>query len=153
MIRGNPLAQVLRAFGENSPAGELVPAQPSEVSAQPSEQDQTYADPSEQATYQKLYEYNLGLTGDKARSHAGPASTSESPLEALNALRTMDPAQLQGMLAAGFAAAQNASQHQKPAAAPASVLGEPRPARKAHFWFWLVIALSAGSIIASFAIK
>jgi hypothetical protein len=82
MIQANPVAQVLRAFGENSPASGLVPAQPSEP-------DQTYTDPSEQATYQELYEYNLGLTSDKARSSAGQAPNLASPLEALRGSATL----------------------------------------------------------------
>ncbi len=138
MIQGNPVAQVLRAFGENSPASGLVPAQPSEP-------ERTSTDPSEQATYQKLYEYNLGLTGDKARASAGQAPNLASPLEAL---RTMDPAQLQAILASGFAAAQK-----KSAAVPESIASERPPSKKLHYLFWLVIALSAGAIIASLTMK
>jgi hypothetical protein len=138
MIQGNPVAQVLRAFGENSPASGLVPAQPSEP-------EQTYTDPSEQATYQKLYEYNLGLTGDKARSSAGQAPNLASPLEAL---RTMDPAQLQAILASGFAAAQK-----KSAAVPESIAGERQASKKPYYLVWLLTAVSAGAIIASLAIR
>jgi hypothetical protein len=111
--------------------------------AQPSEPEQSYTDPSEQATYQKLYEYNLGLTGDKARSSAGQALNLASPLEAL---RTMDPAQLQAILASGFAAAQKN-------VVPESIAGERQPSKKLHYLFWLVIALSAGAVIASLTMK
>jgi hypothetical protein len=46
-----------------------------------------------------------------------------------------------------------ASAHKKSAAAPASTPGEHPPAKKPHILFWLVMALSAGAIVASLAIK
>jgi heat shock protein HtpX len=136
MIRANPTAQLIRGFAQKSAMSGSLPA--------PTE-GQTYSDATEEAAYKKLYEYNLGLTGDKVRSQAGQGFNLESPLEAL---KTMDPAQLQAILAAGFAAAQK-----KPATVRESAAGEPHSAKKSHYWFWLVMALSAGAIVASFAIR
>ena len=140
LIQANPAAQVLRAFGENLRAGGLDPEQPSEP-------EQTYTDPSEQATYQKLYEYNLGLTGDE-RASAGQVGKLTSPPEALEAVRRMEPAQMQAILTAGFAASQK-----KSAAVPERIASERQPSKKLQYLFWLVIALSAGAIIASVTMK
>jgi hypothetical protein len=71
-----------------------------------------------------------------------------SPLEALEAVGTMDPAQLRAILTAGFAAAQK-----KSAAVHESIASERQPSKKLHYLFWLVIALSAGAIIAALAIR
>jgi hypothetical protein len=142
IIRANPVDQLTREIGENPLLRALIPAQPSE-------QEQTYTDPSEQAEYQKLYEYNMGLTRDKAGLSAGRAPNLESPLAALESLKQMDPAQLQAILAAGMAA----SARKKPTATSESVDGEPRPAKKPHYLFWFVIILSAAAIIAAQAIK
>jgi hypothetical protein len=75
---------------------------------------------------------------------------SGSPLQSL--LRgqptTIDSAQIQAALALGMA-----SMNKKAAAAPKGVPGEQTAPKKFHYLFWLVIALSAGAIIASFAIK
>jgi hypothetical protein len=47
-----------------------------------------------------------------------------------------------------------ASMNRKAAAAALkSVPGQQTPPKKFHYLFWLVIALSAGAIVASFAIK
>ena len=64
MIQANPAAGLLRQFGVSPEAGGSSPA--------PTE-GKTYSDATEESTYQKLYEYNLGLTGDTARSSAAPA--------------------------------------------------------------------------------
>jgi hypothetical protein len=142
LLKANPVEQMRRELGENSPLSGLIPSQPSEP-------EQPYTDPSEQAEYQKLYEYNLGLTGDKARLSAGQMPNLASPVEAL---RTIDPAQLQALLARGFAAGQLAA-GKKPAVASENLASTGRPAKKHHYLFWLVIALSAGAVLASFAIK
>ena len=133
-------SQLMRAFGANPPESGPDPAQPSADPAQPSAENQTYDNPSDQAAYQKLYEYNMRFTGDK----------SESPLQSL--LRgqptKIDPAQIQAALALGMA-----SMNRNAAAAPKSVPGQQTAPKKFHYLFWLVIALSAGAIVASFAIK
>ncbi len=61
---------------------------------------------------------------------------------------TIDPARIQAALALGMA-----SMNRKAAAAAKSVPGEQPAPKKFHYLFWLVIALSAGAIVASFAIK
>ncbi|MGA8060224.1 MAG: hypothetical protein WB999_18405, partial [Candidatus Binataceae bacterium] len=138
MLQANP--QLMRAFGANPPESGPDPAQPSADPAQPSAENQTYDNPSDQAAYQKLYEYNMRFTGDK----------SESPLQSL--LRgqptKIDPAQIQAALALGMA-----SMNRNAAAAPKSVPGQQTGSKKPHYLFWLVMALSAGAIVASFAIK
>jgi len=139
MIQANPLAQMVRRLEPILPAGGS-PSAPTE--------GPPYSDSTEEATYQKLYEYNLGLTGDKGRASGGQAPNLGSPLEALAAVGKMDPVQLQAILTAGFAAAQK-----KPVTVTASVAGERPPSRKLRYMFWIVIALSAGAIIASLAIK
>jgi hypothetical protein len=125
---------------------------PAAPSSEPTE-GQSYSDPIEEATYQRLYEYNLGLTSDKARSSARLAPNLGSPLEALEAVGKMDPGQLQATLTAAFAAAQVPNVRKKSAVVPASVPGERQPSRTLRYMFWIVIALSAGAIIASLAIK
>ncbi len=141
IIGANPGELLRRELGENSPLSALIPALPSE-------QEQTYADPAEQAAYKKLYEYNLGFTGNEAGSSTGRAPNLGSPLAALESLKQMDPAQLQAILAAGMASARK-----KPAATSAGVDGQLRPAKKPHYVFWFVIILSAAAIIAAQAIK
>jgi heat shock protein HtpX len=142
IIGANPGELLRRELGENSPLSALIPALPSE-------QEQTYADPAEQAAYKKLYEYNLGFTGDKAGLSAGPAPNLGSPLAGLEAVRRMDPTQLQAILAAGMAAGAR----KRPAATSEGVDGQLRPAKKPHYVFWFVIILSAAAIIAAQAIK
>jgi len=137
-------SQLVRALGANLPASGPDPAQPSA-------EDQTYDNPSDQAAYQKLYEYNLGLTGDKSRSQAGHLPGSESPLGALlggQPRTTIDPAQLRAALAIGMA-----SMNRKPAAAPKSVSGQQPASKKLRYLLWLVMALSAGAIVAALAIR
>jgi hypothetical protein len=58
--QASPGEELLRALGANLPASGPDPVQPAA-------EDQTYDDLSDQAAYQKLYEYNLGLTGDQDR--------------------------------------------------------------------------------------
>lgn len=131
-------AQLMRAFEANPPESEPDPSQPSADPAQPPANDQTRDNSSDQAVYQKLYEYNMRFT-----------EKSESPLQSL--LRgqptTIDPAQMQAALALGMA-----SMNRK-AAARSIVPGQQTAAKKSHYLLWLVIALSAGAIIGSFAIK
>jgi Peptidase family M48 len=138
MLQATP--QLMRGLGAIPPASGPDPAPPPADPAPPSAENQTYDNPSDQAAYQKLYEYNMKFTGDK----------SESPLQSL--LRgqpaTIDPAQIQAALALGMA-----SMNRKAAAASKSDLGQQTALKKFHYLFWLVIALSAGAIIASFAIK
>jgi heat shock protein HtpX len=138
MLQANP--QLMRGLGAIPPASGLDPAPPPADPAPPSAENQTFDNPSNQAAYQKLYEYNMRFTGDK----------SESPLQSL--LRgqptTIDPAQIQAALALGMA-----SMNRKAAAASKSDPGQQTAPKKFHYLFWLVIALSAGAIIASFAIK
>ena len=82
----------------------------------------------------------MRFTGDK----------SESPLQSL--LRgqptKIDPAQIQAALALGMA-----SMNRNAAAAPKSVPGQQTGSKKPHYLFWLVMALSAGAIVASLAIR
>jgi heat shock protein HtpX len=138
MLQANP--QLMRGLGAIPPASGPDPAPPPADPAPPSAENQTFDNPSDQAAYQKLYEYNMKFTGDK----------SESPLQSL--LRgqptTIDPAQIQAALALGMA-----SMNRKAAAASKSDPGQQTAPKKFHYLFWLVIALSAGAIIASFAIK
>ncbi|MFZ1119568.1 MAG: hypothetical protein WAN81_04980, partial [Candidatus Binataceae bacterium] len=126
-------SQLMRGLGANLPESGPDPARTSA-------EDQPYDNPSDQAAYQKLYEYNMRFTGDK----------SESPLQSL--LRgqptKIDPSQIQAALALGMA-----SMNRNAAAAAKSVPGQQTAPKKFHYLFWLVIALSAGAIIASFAIK
>jgi hypothetical protein len=46
-----------------------------------------------------------------------------------------------------------ASMHKKSAAAPESVASEQPPSKKPHYLFWLMIAVSAGAIIAALSLK
>lgn len=142
LLRARLGEQLMHALGAELPASESDPAEPSE-------QDPAYASPSEQAEYQKLYEYNLGLTGDKSRPPAGHVLGSGSPLEAVigGQPETIDPSQLRAALAIGMA-----SMHKKSAASPASVPGEHPPSKELYL-FWLVIALSAGAIVAALAVS
>jgi heat shock protein HtpX len=131
-------SQLMRGLGAIPPPSGPDPAQPS---AEPSAENQPYDNPSDQAAYQKLYEYNMRFSGDK----------SESPLQSLlrGQSTEIDPAQLQAALALGMA-----SMNRKAAAAALkSVPGQQTPPKQFHYLFWLVIALSAGAIVASFAIK
>jgi heat shock protein HtpX len=138
MLQANP--QLMRGLGAIPPASGLDPAPPPADPAPPSAENQTFDNPSDQAAYQKLYEYNMKFTGDK----------SESPLQSLlgGQPTTIDPAQIQAALALGMA-----SMNRKAAAASKSDPGQQTAPKKFHYLFWLVIALSAGAIIASFAIK
>ena len=143
--QASPGEELLRALGANVPASGPDPAQPAA-------EERTYDNLSDQAAYQKLYEYNLGLTGDKPRAQAGHLPGSESPLGGMiggQPLTTIDSAQLR----AGLAAAMAASVRKKSAAAPESVVGEQPPSKKPHYLFWLMIAVSAGAIIAALALK
>jgi heat shock protein HtpX len=137
-LEANP--QLMRGLGAIPPAAGPDPAQPSADPAPPSAENQPYDKPSDQEAYQKLYEYNMRFSGEKP----------ESPLQSL--LRgqptTIDPAQIQAAVALGIA-----SMNRKAAAAPKSVPGQQTAPKKFHYLFWLVIALSAGAIVASFAIK
>jgi heat shock protein HtpX len=144
MIQANPLAQMISRLAPDLPAGG-----PSSASTE----GQTYTDPNEEATYQKLYEYNLGRTGNKARLAGGHAPNLGSPLEALAAVGKMDPTQLQATLTAAFAAAQKKNVREESVGVAASAAGEGQPSRKLRYMFWIVIALSAGAILASLAIK
>jgi heat shock protein HtpX len=143
IIQANPGQQLREKFAEILPASGLI-------SAAPSGDEQTFANPADQAAYQKLYEYNLRLTADKDRFSAARGLPADSPLAALISGQSVniDPAQLRTAFAAGMATV-----HHKPAAAIESGPGVGQPAKKHHYLFWLVIALSAGAIIASFAIK
>jgi len=145
-LQANP--QLMRGLGAIPPASGPDPAQPSADPAPPSAENQTYDNPSDQAAYQKLYDYNMRFTGDKSESSTG--NKSESPLHSLllGQPTTIDPAQIQAALALGMA-----SMNRKAAAAAKSVPGEQPALKKFHYLFWLVIALSAGAIVASFAIK
>jgi heat shock protein HtpX len=141
MLKANPALQVMRALGENAPPGESEPAPP--------EQDKPYDDPSQQSAYQKLYEYNLRLTGDRARSAAERAPTSESPPAVLrDELGKIDPAQLRAALTIAMASA-----HKKPAPAPENTAGGQAVSKTLRFMLWIVIAVCAGAIAAALAIK
>jgi hypothetical protein len=137
-LEANP--QLMRGLGAIPPAAGPDPAQPSADPAPPSAENQPYDKPSDQEAYQKLYEYNMRFSGEKP----------ESPLQSLlrGQSTTIDPAQIQAALALGIA-----SMNRKAAAAPKSVHGQQTAPKKFHYLFWLVIALSAGAIVASFAIK
>ena len=142
--QASPGEELLRAVRVNLPASAPDPARPAA-------EDQTYDKLSDQTAYQKLYEYNLGLTGDKPRSQAGHLPESESPLGSViggQPLTMIDPAQLRAALATGMA-----SMHKKSAAAPEGVATEQPPAKKPHYLFWLMMAVSAGAIIAALALK
>ena len=149
MARTNPdavanllaISPLIGASGANPPASESDPAQPSA-------ENQPFDNPSDQAAYQKLYEYNLRLTGDKSRAQADHQPGPDSPLGGLPSGQTIDPAQLRAALALGMA-----SMNRKSAAASSNVPAEQTETKKSHYLFWLVIALSAGAIVASFAIK
>ena len=101
------------------------------------------SDPSE-ADYEKLYAYNLGLTGQSAKMEAWHAP--DSPRQALLRGQSVkiDPAQLQAALALGMASA-----HRKRVPAPAKAAGAPASPRTLRYMFWIVIALSAGAIAAA----
>jgi hypothetical protein len=71
MLEAKPVQQMIRALAENAPPGEAGTAQSPEVQ----QQGKGGADPSE-AEYQKLYAYNLGLTGDSAKVKAERAPDS-----------------------------------------------------------------------------
>ncbi len=136
MLQANP--QLMRGLGAIPPESGPDPGQPPADSAPPSAEAQTYDNPSDQAAYQKLYEYNLRFTGEKSGSPL-PSLLRGQPI-------TIDPIQVQAALALGMA-----SMNRK---AAARSIPSQRPApKKFHTLFWLVIALSAGAIIASFAIK
>lgn len=136
ILRANPAQQLMRSVGETAPSGEAE-------AAEPPDKDKAGADPSE-AEYQKLYAYNLGLTGDRARLEAEERRSSESPLQALLGGQSVkiDPADLRAALAIGMASA-----HRKSAPAPAKAAGgDPAPPKALGYMFWIVIALSAGAI-------
>ena len=99
ILRANPAQQLMRPVGETAPSGEAE-------AAEPPDKDKAGADPSE-AEYQKLYAYNLGLTGDRARLEAEERRSSESPLQALLGGQSVkiDPADLRAALAIGMASA------------------------------------------------
>ncbi len=132
-------AQLTRAFGAEPPQSEPDPSQPSADPAQPPANNQTPDNSSDQAIYQKLYDFNMRFT----------AENSEPPMQSL--LRgqppTVDPAQIQATLARAMASMN------REAAARSPVPGPQTAPKQSHYLFWLVIALSAGAIIASFAIK
>jgi heat shock protein HtpX len=143
MMGSNTAQQMIRAMSESAPPGE------SERLAPP-EQHEAYDDPSQQATYQKLYEYNLGLTGDRSRLAAERSLSSESPLDALlhGQSENINPAQLRAALELGIASA-----HRKPPATSANTTGSAALPRAVRFMFWIVIALCAGAIAAAFALR
>jgi len=139
MLEAKPVQRMIRALAENAPPGEAGAGEPPQVL----EQGKGGADPSE-AEYQKLYAYNLGLTGDTAKVDAERAP--DSPLQALLRGQSVkiDPAQLQAALALGMASA-----HRKPAPAPAKAATAPPSPRVLRYMFWIVIALSAGAMAAA----
>ena len=137
----------MRAFGANPPESEPDPAQPSADPAQPPADppppanNQTYDNPSDQAAYQKLYEYNMRFTRRKIRiaaAVAAPRSTNNNRSRS-DTGRRLD--------------ARNGEHEQEGRRAASIVPGQQTGPKKSHYLFWLVIALSAGAIIASFAIK
>ncbi len=139
-------SQLMRAFGANPPESEPDPSQPSADPAQspadpaqPPANNQTRDNSSDQAVYQKLYEYNMRYTGEKSESPRQPLLRGQPT--------TIDPAQIQAALELGMA------RMTRKAAARSIVPGQQTAPKKSHHLFWLVIALSAGAIIASFAIK
>ena len=137
MLEEKPAQQIVRALAENVAPGEAEEAEP----PQAPEQGKSGTDPSE-AEYQKLYAYNLGLTGDRAKVEA--EQSRDSALQALLRGQSVkiDPANLQAVLALGMASA-----HRKPAPAKAaSASASPKAFR---YVFWIVIALSAGAIAAA----
>jgi hypothetical protein len=139
MLEAKPAQQIMRALAENAPPDDAgAGGQPQAL-----EQGKGCADPSE-AEYQKLYEYNLGLTEDRAKVEA--ERSPDSPLQALVRGQSVkiDPVQLQAVLALGMASA-----HRKPAPAPAKAAGTPASPRALRYMFWIVIALSAGAIAAT----
>ena len=137
MMGSNTAQQMIRVMRDNAPPDESGGPAPPEL-------PETYNDPSQQDTYQKLYEYNLGLTEDSAKVEA--ERSPDSPLQALVRGQSVkiDPVQLQAVLALGMASA-----HRKPAPAPAKASGTPASPRALRYMFWIVIALSAGAIAAT----
>jgi hypothetical protein len=102
----------------------------------------------------KLYEYNLALTGDRLRLAEEQQRKTESPFEAImnpSAAR-LSPEQLQAALAVGIAAA--CKQRAAEASTPKVAAQRAQPgSRMLRVMFWIVIALSAGAIAASLAIR
>lgn len=137
MLEAKPAQQIVRALAENVAPGEAEAAEP----PQAPEQGKSGTDPSE-AEYQKLYAYNLGLTGDRAKVEA--EQSRDSALQALLRAQSVkiDAVQLQAALALGMASA-----HRKPA--PAKAAGAPASPKASCYMFWIVIALSAGAIAAA----
>ena len=138
MLEAKPAQQIVRALAENIAPGEAETAEPPQA---PPEQGKGSTDPSE-AEYQKLYAYNLGLTGDHAEVEAERAP--DSPLQALLRGQSVkiDPAQLETVLALGMASARR-----KPA--PAKAVRTQASPKVLRYMFWIVIALSAGAIAAA----
>jgi hypothetical protein len=141
MVKSRPAALLMHALGVDQAFGGSDPLVPPDG-------DPTYANPADQAAYQKLYEYNLGLTGDKPRSATGHLPGSGSPQEVLLGGQPggIDPTKLRAALTMAMASMP------KKAASPVKAPGEP-PCSKNHYFFWLVMALSAGAIVAALALR
>jgi hypothetical protein len=137
MLEAKPAQQIVRALAENTAPGEAETTEPPRAP----EEGSSGTDPSE-AEYQKLYAYNLGLTGDSAKVET--EQSRDSPLQALLRVQSVkvDPAQLQAALALGMASARR-----KPA--PAKAAGTLAPPKAFRYILWIVIALSAGAIVAA----
>ena len=147
MVRSGPGALLMHALGADQAFGGSDLMDPTRPVAPP-DGDPKFANPADQAAYQKLYEYNLGLTGDKPRSAAGHLPGSGSPQEVLLGGQPggIDPAKLRAALTMAMASMP------KKAASPVKAPGEP-PSSKNHYLFWLVMALSAGAIVAALALR
>ena len=134
--------------------------------SEPPDGEPKYANPADEAAYKKLYEYNLRLTGDNPQSRAAdPALSAMSMLADMMGGQPgivdpgkVDPAQLRAALGSADqdylrdALAMRMARTQ--AAVPAAnVPDEPPPSAKKHYFFWLVMALSAGAIAAGLAVR
>jgi heat shock protein HtpX len=166
------MAAVIQSMFRTRPGGQLTDALQGDQAIgasdlpEPPDGKPKYANAADEAAYKKLYEYNLRLTGDKPPSEASPALSAGSLIEALiggqlgvndlgkndpaqlgAALGAIDPARLRAALVLGMA-----STHKATAALPVAARGEHPPAKR-HYFFWLVMALSAGAIIAGLAVR
>jgi heat shock protein HtpX len=138
MLKNNPMAQVLDSLGQGAQDDTTL-------------RDATPSPPgggdSDEKTYEKLYNYNLSLTGDRRRNLLDPTGNPLTPLQQMlkGAPGNFDPNQLRTAIAVAMA-----SQH-KPRVVV--TVKQSSSSTSTMALFWAVIAISAGAIVAALAIK
>ncbi len=138
MLKNSPMAQVLGSLGQGAQDDTTL------EDAAPSE---TGGGDSDEKTYKKLYNYNLGLTGNRPRNLPDPTGNPLTPLQQMlrGAPANFDPNQLRTAIAVAMA-----SQH-KPRVVV--TVKQSSWSTLTMVLFWAVIAISAGAIVAALTIK